>query len=304
MPESDDEKHLSSPEAEITDEQVRKMAAELIMNGRTIELAGFGDDMRKRVKELFIQYAGSLETHDDKTESADKIELMETEEAKERGISLEQWRDLLHVAEAKGKGKEWIAENFIFPVDGTIKTKGDLSFNSCTNLTKLPERLSVCGYLSLSGRTGLTILPEGLSVRNNLWLNDCKGLKKLPNGLSVGGDLWLSGCTGLTELPSGLSVGGNLWFHSCTGLTELPEEFPVNMSLILYGCTGLIKLPKKLSVSMNLDISGCTKLTGLPEGLSVTEHLHLSRNLNDQVKKDAERMKKEGKIGGKILNEN
>ena len=283
MPESDDEKHLSSPEAEITDEQVRKMAAELIMNGRTIELAGFGDDMRKRVKELFIQYAGSLETHDDKTESADKIELMETEEAKERGISLEQWRDLLHVAEAKGKGKEWIAENFIFPVDGTIKTKGDLSFNSCTNLTKLPERLSVCGYLSLSGRTGLTILPEGLSVRNNLWLNDCKGLKKLPNGLSVGGDLWLSGCTGLTELP---------------------EEFPVNMSLILYGCTGLIKLPKKLSVSMNLDISGCTKLTGLPEGLSVTEHLHLSRNLNDQVKKDAERMREEGRIGGKILNEN
>jgi len=87
----------------------------------------------------------------------------------------------------------------------------------------------------------------------------------------------------------------------CTELTELPDELSVGGALLLRGCTGLTGLPKGLSVEGNLDLAGCTGLTKLPEGLSVSENSYLSVNLNEQVKKDAERLKKEGKIHGEII---
>ena len=225
MSEPDSNRH----EAEITDEQVS--------NNKTAESAELGDEMRKHVTGT----VGSSAAHDDKTESADETELSETEEAESRHILTEQWKDLLHMAEAKGEEKGWIAETFTFPGDGKIKTERDLRLRGCA---------------------GLTRLPEGLLVGGSLWLYGCEDLTKLPKGLSVGVYLDLSGCTSLTELPEGLSVKGNFWLIDCANLTKIPK------------------------------------------GLSVGGDLYLSKNLNEQVKKDAERMREEGRIGGKILNEN
>jgi hypothetical protein len=164
-------------------------------------------------------------------ESVEAI-LTAEQEAEKRGISTQQWLDLLHVAEAINKPKEWIDETFIFPGVGKIETKGNLDLRSCIELNNLPEKLS------------------------------------------VGGSLDLGGCTGLTRLPEKLSVGG---------------------SLSLYNCTGLTKLPEKLSVGGSLDLRVCTGLIRIPEGVSVGGILFLSNHLNDQVKKDAERLKKRRK---------
>ena len=157
-----------------------------------------------------------------------------------------------------------------------LSVRGDLYLDGCTGLTALPENLSVGGYLSLRGCTGLTALPENLSVGGNLFLSGCTGLTALPENFSVGiFYLSLDGCTGLTALPENLSVGGYLSLDGCTGLTALPENLSVGGYLSLDGCTGLTALPENLSVRGSLSLKGCTSLTALPGNLSVGGSLSL-----------------------------
>lgn len=81
------------------------------------------------------------------------------------------------------------------------------------------------GYLNLSGRTDITSLPEGLTVVWWLDLEGCTGLTSLPDGLTVGRSLIMKGCTGLTSLSDGMTVGGGLYLIGCTGL-----KFPLRAS--------------------------------------------------------------------------
>ena len=184
MSKPDDKNHLSSPEGEITEEQVRKLAAGLIMDGKTAESAELGDEVRGRVVELLVKNAGS----------ADTAEASEAEEAEERGISLEQWQDLLQTAKLLYRDKKWIKKAFVF-LGGVIEAKESLYFNNLTELTKLPEKLSVHGDLSIMGCTGLTRLPEKLSVDGDLWLSKDlneqikKDAEKMKDGGMISGEI-------------------------------------------------------------------------------------------------------------------
>ena len=162
-----------------------------------------------------------------------------------------------------------------FSNDVRYQVEGDLYFGGCTDLTALPENLSVGGHLSLDGCTGLTALPENLSVGGHLLLDVCTGLTALPENLSVRGNLYLRHCTGLTALSENLSVGGSLYLWHCTGLTTLPENLSGGGCLSLDGCTGLTALPENLSVRGNLYLRHCTGLTALSENLSVGGSLFL-----------------------------
>ena len=181
---------------------------------------------------------------------------------------------------------------------------GSLDLIGCTSLTALSKGLSIGGYLNLSGCTALTTLPEGLSVGKYLNLSGCTALTSLPEGLSVGGFLDLRDCTFLTTLPERLSVGGHLDLGKCTSLKALPEDLSVGKSLILNGCTSLKALPEGLSVAGGLNLDGCTSLKALPEGLSVAGGLYLSKDINEQVKEDAKRLERDGKISGGIFIDN
>jgi len=209
-------------------------------------------------------------------------EMMQSEEvqdAKKRQITLKQWLDLLHVAKAAGKHKEWIDETFKFPGGGDIETFYYLFLSDCTSLTNLPTGLKVNGPLDLSRCTSLTFLPPKLEVN---------------------GGLMLEGCTSLASLPIGLRVSGGLHAYKCSSLKSLPDDLQVKMGLMLEECTSLISLPNNLKVKGDLVLFGCTSLTSLPAELEVEKNLDLSKNLNEQVKKDALRLKKEGKIKGEI----
>jgi hypothetical protein len=200
-------------------------------------------------------------------------------EISKRHISVTQWQDLLHMAEASGNEKEWIDKTFQFPGGGKIKVEKDLELGGSTELKKLPEGLKVGGDLSLWGCTGLTELPKGLDVGCNFDLVRCTSLTSLPDQLEVKGYLELSDCTSLTHLPEGLVVGGEL--H-------------------LIDCKSLVSLPKRLIVGWNIRLNGCTSLISLPEDLYAGWHLFLSRDANYQVIEDAKRLKSEGKILGKV----
>ena len=121
-------------------------------------------------------------------------------------------------------------------------------------------------------------------------------IKRLPERLNVK-RLYLLKCTSLERLPEELKVEYNLHLELCTALKGLPEGLKIKDSLFLSGCKSLKNLPKGLQVGGNLKLWECTGLTSLPEGLRVGNILDLSKNLHEQVKKDAERMQKEGKIG-------
>ena len=94
-----------------------------------------------------------------------------------------------------------------------------------TQITALPEGLTVGGYLDLENCTKITALPEGLTVGGYLDLRDTQ-ITALPEGLTVGGYLDLRD-TQITALPEGLTVGGSLDLENCTQITALPEGLTV-----------------------------------------------------------------------------
>ena len=66
-------------------------------------------------------------------------------------------------------------------------------------------------------------------------------------------------------------------------------------------CRNLIRLPDNLKAKGNLSIGGCMGLTRLPNELEVEGCLYLSSGLNEQVKRDAEKLDREGKIKNRTM---
>ncbi len=159
--------------------------------------------------------------------------------------------------------------NHIVDNDGSIFVDNSLSLLRRTDITSLPDNLSVGGSLDLEG-TGITSLPDNLSVGGYLDLEGT-GITSLPDNLSVGGYLDLEG-TGITSLPDNLSVGGYLDLRG-TGITSLPDNLSVGGYLDLEG-TGITSLPDNLSVGGYLDLEG-TGINSLPDNLSVGGYLDL-----------------------------
>jgi len=81
----------------------------------------------------------------------------------------------------------------------------------------------------------------------------------------------------------------------------LPQKLGIGAWLSLSGCTSLTSLPEGLSIGSYLRLFGCTSLASLPKSLFVGSYLGLTKDLQEQVKRDAERLKREGKIVGDVL---
>ena len=79
---------------------------------------------------------------------------------------------------------------------------------SYTNITALPDNLTVGGSLDLSF-TKITALPDNLTVGGYLYLSNTN-ITALPDNLTVGGYLYLRN-TKITALPDNLKVGGFLY---------------------------------------------------------------------------------------------
>ena len=82
-------------------------------------------------------------------------------------------------------------------------------------------------FIDLENCTDLTELPDGLTVRNYLCINGCTGLTKLPDNMTVGRDFYLNDCVNLTSLPHGLTVKGCMYLDNCNGLTSFPADLTV-----------------------------------------------------------------------------
>lgn len=112
-----------------------------------------------------------------------------------------------------------------------------------TNITKLPDNLTVGGSLDLSN-TPITYLPDNLTVGRSLYLSRTK-ITALPDNLTVGGSLDLSN-TQITALPDNLTVGG--WLDlSGAKITALPDNLTVGGGLYLIE-TNVTALPENMTI--------------------------------------------------------
>jgi len=128
---------------------------------------------------------------------------------------------------------------------------------------------------------------------------------RFPGGGRIETDMiYLNTCTSLKSLPAGLKVRGSINLKNCTSLSTLPAGLKAGRIMDLGGCTSLSTLPAGLKVKGVLVLGGCTSLISLPADLEVGYNLYLPRNLQLQVIKDAERLKREGKIKGEIIYHN
>ncbi len=146
--------------------------------------------------------------------------LAPAKEAEKRGISLQQWQDLLHMAKANTQHSGWIDSQFDFDKTGRIIAKSSLYLRNCIKLNRLPEKLIVNGGLDLAGCTHLMSLPMGLEIGTYLILDSCVELRELPANLYVPQFLSIELCLGLTGLPNGLEVGGDIY------LSDLSDTIP------------------------------------------------------------------------------
>ena len=122
-------------------------------------------------------------------------------------------KDKLGLTTAQAQGKEAIpgyldlSGTQITSLPDNLTVGGSLNLSG-TQITSLPDNLTVGGYLDLSG-TQITSLPDNLTVGGSLNLENTQ-ITSLPDNLTVGGSLYLSG-TQITSLPDNLTVGGYLY---------------------------------------------------------------------------------------------
>jgi hypothetical protein len=174
---------------------------------------------------------------------------------------------------------------------GGLRVSGKLSFSEHTNLTAVPEDLTV-GWLDLTGCTRLASLPRSLHARRltlqgrwdpshllhglrcyHLELQETT-IESLPADMQVEHRLDLSNCTSLRSLPEGLKVG-SLVLQNCTSLEHLPEGLSCYF-LDLSGCTAIAGWPERASVSVGrLSARGCHQLKSLPAWLTSIAQLDL-----------------------------
>ena len=109
---------------------------------------------------------------------------------------IKQWFESMNV-----KPNEYIIDDNLNIIVNWLDLRG-------TNVTKLPNNLSVKGFLYLTG-SQITELPDNLSVGGSLWLKDTS-ITELPYNLSVGRDLDIRG-TKITKLPKTLKVKGTIF---------------------------------------------------------------------------------------------
>ena len=155
---------------------------------------------------------------------------------------------------------------------------------------EIKQGIPLATWLNLKDCTELTRLPDGLTVFGNLNLAGCTGLKRLPDGLNVHGYLNLHRCTGLTSLPHGMYITGSLRLSECDGITELPADLKIEIKDIQ--SNSIYNVPDSLKPFLNrLGIT--TDIHGNVAAEDWMEHRHLIGKTDEAFKAGNRARKKE-----------
>ncbi len=149
------------------------------------------------------------------------------------------------------KGKLTFSDENGQIIDGAVEYGGSLDLSG-TQITALPENLTVGGSLNLEG-TQITALPDDLTVGGSLNLEGTQ-ITALPDDLTVGGWLNLSG-TQITALPDDLTVGG--WLNLSGTQITAAEEKKVNRN------TADLSFKIKIAIEAKFNLRGFSIADGI-----------------------------------------
>ncbi len=135
--------------------------------------------------------------------------------------------------------------------------------------------------------TDVTELPEGITVQFALRLAGCAHLRRLPAGLRVG-TLDVSRCPELEGLPEGISATF-IDLSDCPQITCWPKTGSLSVGrLRARNCVGLTGVPHWLGRISQLDLAGCARIRELPEGLQVSSWVDIAGTELDHLPKSLE----------------
>jgi len=132
-----------------------------------------------------------------------------------------------------------------------------------SDISSLPEGLSILGNLNMKRNTAMTVLPQSLVVTGTLNASGASKLYMLRKQNQVMGEFILNECHSLAVIPEGVTFTGSLTLSVCPRLYSLPDRFNVAGSLHIKNCK-LESLPRHLVVGLDLYIKSCSKLSHLP----------------------------------------
>jgi hypothetical protein len=216
-------------------------------------------------------------------------------ESKKRNLSVQQWKDVLAIAEHLGKNIKWIDDFFIFTIfPGLICTKGDLILENYPH-SRLPENLKVAGSFTLTN-SPVEKLPNRFGVAGDFKMSHCSKIRNFPPGFCTKEipvqHVDINYCDSFEELPEGfLAYSLNL---DMLPIKKLPVDFKVqNFAFIqrcdlneipdnengakfvgdfihLGDCPHLSKLPKAIECKQ-ITIVNCPSLKKLPDSIHVSK---------------------------------
>jgi len=192
--------------------------------------------------------------------------------------------------------RDFVHDHFIpDPEKKEIICLGDLSIKNSDSLKTLPKKLNIHYRLTIRNCPSLKELPDDLQVGENVSILLCQNLTKLPASFGKIKILDIRGCSSLEQLPANLTSLGVADIRDCTSLRELPDDFTVRGSLYLDGCKSLEELPDNLNVPGELTLRDCPALTHL-NNIKVGRDIYV----DDSLVEEALKLKREGKIKGKV----
>ncbi len=153
-----------------------------------------------------------------------------------------------------------------------LTVEDSVNITGCKNIHSLPEGLTA--RLLLIEGTDITTLPKNLTVGD---VNLCLGLENdittICDNITIGTGLMLG--DKITSIGKNLTVGGILIIDGAK-ITALPENLCVCGPLVLRNLDIKV-LPKTLKLGSSLIIYNCPKLTSLPDGLVIRSFLSLEQ---------------------------
>ena len=137
---------------------------------------------------------------------------------------------------------------------------------------KLPKKpIYVEGYIVIDNNTEITQLPENLTITGELQLNACPNIKSIPTGLRSN-KLVIKSCEKLEEFAKNIEID-SLEVGSCNSLYTFGDTI-VNTNILLANCDSITSLPKLSNSIQNISIFIAHKLR-LPDNLQIKGALHL-----------------------------
>ena len=120
------------------------------------------------------------------------------------------------------KGDLELIESPKIDLPSTLTSVGR-SLNLGESKIKEINHIKSIGLFLFLDRSEISKLPDNLTVGDYLSVEDCKSLRELPNNLTISGNLWINNSS-ISDIPKNLKIGKDLHINATPLYRNYTEE--------------------------------------------------------------------------------